>query len=52
MDLNYLYERRQVSLVMAERATCDEARAAHLALARGYAERIAQARRERLPVVA
>lgn len=43
MDLNYLLERRQVSLIMAERATSEEARRAHRALADGYTARIAAA---------
>lgn len=46
MDLNYLYHRRGESLFMAQRASCEEARTAHLALARTYAVRIAEARRE------
>ena len=43
MDLNYLLKRRQVSLIMAERAASEEARRAHRALADGYAARIAAA---------
>jgi hypothetical protein len=43
VDLNYLLERRQVSLIMAERATSEEARRAHRALADGYTARIAAA---------
>jgi hypothetical protein len=41
MDLNYLYHRHGVSLVMAARASCDRSRDAHRSLAAGYAERIA-----------
>ena len=40
MDLNYLYHRRGKSLMMAANASCEAARDAHLALARGYIERI------------
>ncbi len=45
MDLNYLYHRRGASLMMAAGASCDDARNAHLGLARGYAGRIADLRR-------
>ena len=41
MDLNYLYHRHGVSLIMAERAGCDRSRRAHHSLAAAYAERIA-----------
>lgn len=44
MDLNYLYKRRGVSLVMAAMASCEKSRAAHLGLAQGYVERIAELR--------
>jgi hypothetical protein len=44
MDLNHLYQRQQVALFMAERATSASSRAAHLGLAEGYAEMIASAR--------
>ena len=40
MDLNYLYERRGRSLLMAAQARCDSSRAAHLGLARGYVDQI------------
>ncbi|WP_201024382.1 hypothetical protein [Sporosarcina koreensis] len=40
MDLNYLFARHQLSLMKASVALCGEARAAHLGLARLYAERI------------
>lgn len=43
MDLNYLFHRRGVSLIMAENAACDRSQSAHLALAEAYAERIAAA---------
>jgi hypothetical protein len=52
MDLNYLYQRHQVSMFMAEHAASKEARAAHDALARGYAGRIAEARRPRTAATA
>ena len=45
MDLNYLYRRHAICLAMAERAACGASRASHLGLARGYAGRIAEARR-------
>ncbi len=41
MDLNYLYERRGRSLLMAANAACERSRAAHLGLASAYFERIA-----------
>jgi len=44
VDLNYLYKRHQISLVLAERATCEEARRAHGELARGYASQIISAK--------
>ena len=40
MDLNYLLFRQQVALMRAETAAGPEARMAHAALARGYADRI------------
>ena len=43
MDLNYLYHRHGVSLLMAARASCDRSRDAHRSLAAAYAERIAGA---------
>ena len=36
-DVNYLLHRRQVSLVLAERAACEESRHAHRELANRYA---------------
>ena len=42
MDLNYLYHRQGVSLIMAKRAGCDRSRDAHRSLAAAYAERIAR----------
>ena len=44
MDLNYLYERHQVSLILAERAVTQESRRAHGRLAEAYALRIAAAK--------
>lgn len=44
MDLNYLYQRRGKSLLMAAQASCEQSRNAHLTLARGYVERIAEIR--------
>ena len=44
MDLNYLYQRRGESLLKAAQASCEKSRDAHLALARGYVARIAEAR--------
>jgi hypothetical protein len=41
MDLNYLFHRHQVSLMMAAAAAGVEARKAHAQLARRYATRIA-----------
>lgn len=52
MDLNYLFHRHGVSLIMAARASCDRSRAAHLSLAAAYAERIAGAARFNLECVA
>ncbi|WP_193753013.1 hypothetical protein [Sphingomonas endophytica] len=40
MDLNYLFHRHQVSLMMAAAAIGSEARCAHGQLARRYAARI------------
>jgi hypothetical protein len=42
MDLNYLFHRHQVSLMMAAAARGHEARHAHVQLARRYATRIAR----------
>lgn len=52
MDLNYLYQRHQVSLHLAKHAACEEARSAHAALAAGYARKIAETRRPLLELVA
>jgi hypothetical protein len=47
LDLNYLYHRRGVSLMMADNAACDRSRHAHLGLAGRYAARIADSMRSR-----
>ena len=52
MDLNYLYQRHQVSLFMAENAGCDEARQTHRAFAESYAAQIADAKRSNQPASA
>lgn len=44
MDLNYLFHRQQVSLMMAAAAVGVEARRAHRALARAYEVRIERVR--------
>ena len=44
MDLNYLDHRHQVSLFMAANAAGEDARRAHLELARTYASRISAAK--------
>ena len=41
MDLNYLYHRHGISLMMAEHAVCERARDAHRNFASAYAEDIA-----------
>ena len=48
MDLNYLYHRHGVSLMMAANASCDRSRYAHRSMAAAYAERIAGALRQEL----
>ena len=52
MDLNYLYHRQQVSLFMAENASCESARHVHQELAHRYASRIDEAKRPILTVAA
>ncbi|QIL01332.1 hypothetical protein G7078_07815 [Sphingomonas sinipercae] len=44
MDLNHLYHRHQIALHMAGKAGSEPGRAAHLALAEGYAAQIRAAR--------
>ena len=41
MDLNYLYPRHGISLMMAEHAACARSRDAHRGFAAAYAGRIA-----------
>ena len=45
MDLNYLYHRHGISLLLADQASCAESRNAHLGLAAAYAARISDASR-------
>ena len=52
MDLNYLYQRHQISVFRAENAACPRSRGAHAGLAAGYARMIAQRRDFRLELVA
>jgi hypothetical protein len=40
MDLNYLYQRHQVSVMLARAAASKSARSSHAGLARAYAARI------------
>jgi hypothetical protein len=51
MDLNDLYHRRGVSLLMARNAACDNSRDAHAAMAGAYAASIRAIRRQRLGLV-
>ena len=44
MDLNTLYHRHGVALLMAARAACASSRKAHRAMAASYAARIAERR--------
>ena len=44
MDLNYLYQREQVSRFRTDNAACEASRQAHLTMACIYAERIAAAK--------
>ena len=46
MDLNYLYHRHGVSLLMADQASCERSRIAHRELASAYAGQIAAAVRQ------
>lgn len=52
MDLNYLYQRHQVSLFMADNAASAQARQIHRELADRYASRIAEAKMPVLTVAA
>lgn len=44
MDLNYLFHRHGMSLLMANHAACDTSRRAHREMAAAYAVRIADYR--------
>ena len=46
-DLNYLYQRHQISLYMSEHAACERSRSAHRGLTEAYASLIATSRRGR-----
>lgn len=50
MDLNYLYQRHQISLYMSQNAACERSRTAHRGLTEAYASLIASARRGRMAV--
>lgn len=43
VDLNYLYHRHGISLLLADQAQCAASRSAHLELAAGYAVKISDA---------
>jgi hypothetical protein len=45
VDLNYLYQRHQISLFMAENADSEQARQIHREFGKRYASRIAAAKR-------
>jgi len=51
-DLNYLYQRHQISLYMADHAACERSRSAHRGLSDAYASLITSARRGRIAVAA
>ena len=44
MDLNYLYNRQQVSQYCADNAACDESRQSHQEMADAYGMLISQAK--------
>ena len=48
MDLNYLYQRDQISLFMAENAGSEQVREVHREFGLRYAARIAEAKRLQL----
>jgi len=50
MDLNYLYQRHQISLFMAENGSTDQVRRVHGEFAGLYAARITDARKWRVPL--
>ena len=47
MDLNYLYHRRQVEQVRADRATCAASEKAHRGMAERYGQLIEEVRAQR-----
>lgn len=51
-DLNYLYQRHQISLYLSEHAGSERARNAHRGLTDAYASLITSARRGRAVVLA
>ena len=48
MDLNYLYQRHQISLFLGENGSSEEVRQIHREFGRRYAARIAEARQVHL----
>lgn len=48
MDLNYLYQRHQISMFMAENGSSEEVRLIHREFGKRYAERIADAKQVHL----
>jgi hypothetical protein len=46
MDLNYLYQRHQISLFRSRHAASEQARRAHRGLTEGYAAVIASIKKE------
>ena len=48
MDLNYLYQRHQISLFMAENGSSQEVRQIHREFGKRYAKRIADAKQAHL----
>ena len=48
MDFNYLYQRHQISLFLAENGSSEEVRQIHREFGRRYAERIAEVRQVHL----
>ena len=50
MDLNYLYQRHQISLFMAENGSTDQVRRVHGKFAHLYAARISEAKQVHLAV--
>ena len=50
MDLNYLYQRHQISLFMAENGSTDQVRRVHGEFAHLYAARITEAKQAHMAV--